>query len=100
MVITFLHVLRTESDNPQKNHNTELAIELLYSARNLKFVWPLAFSQALVVYFTTRSKVATNIIANASASGSYRTISNWIADNSTMSLKPPVDDHIIFFDNT
>ncbi len=75
-------------------------MEQLYSARNLKFVGPLSFQQGLLIYFSTRSKVASNILCNLSPSRSYRTITNWINEQTQEPLQPPTVDHISFFDNT
>ncbi len=64
VVTTFVKALCASSEHPQKNSNMQLAMGLLYSARNLKIAVSLAFSERQLVYnvFLYQKQIAHNIL--------------------------------------
>ncbi|XP_046346471.2 uncharacterized protein LOC124127059 [Haliotis rufescens] len=76
------------------------AYEHLYGARNSNVICPLSFAMNLLLYYVTGSKVACNLSAKTSPSGSYQTILKWINEQAAVPVKcPTAGDIITFFDN-
>ncbi|XP_062590724.1 uncharacterized protein LOC134252300 [Saccostrea cucullata] len=56
-----------------------LALELLISANNLRYVSPLSFAPLVLLYNSTGSKTAVELFCHTLPSGSYPFLQNWLA---------------------
>ena len=81
------------------NHSVQETMEHVYYMRNERFVGPSAFAKTLMVYFSSRSKFAVNVLSKNGPYASYRTLMNWIEEQGSVPLAAPETDVITFFDN-
>lgn len=99
------------TQNNQSSENNEmcqkrklrkcLAIDLLISAKNLRYISPLSLAPMLLLYNATGSKTAVEIFSHTLPSGGYTFLQNWLLE-----LKPDISisgksesDLIYAFDN-
>lgn len=75
------------------------AIESVYHVRNTQVVLPLSFSEAIVEYSITNSKLASNLKGASSASGHYQTQRDWLTEQASTPLPPVSGDIVCAFDN-
>lgn len=78
-----------------------LAIDLLISAKNLRYISPLSLAPMLLLYNATGSKTAVEIFTHTLPSGGYNFLQKWLLE-----LKPDISisgksesDLIYAFDN-
>ena len=76
-----------------------MAVELLYSARNLNYISDFCSMVQAVIYSFTHSKVCTNLIGNFTPSGTYHTVRSWLHNLRGSGLVAPVQLIEHYFDN-
>ena len=79
-----------ERDSKRKVRNFVSVLEEVYHLRDLNLITPFAFRRNVVIYSVTNSKLATQIMASSSGSGSYTTMHNFITTPREPLACPPV----------
>ena len=74
-------------------------LEQMLHTCNMGFVGPVSFKLNMLVYFSSKSKTACNILSRNGPFGSYTTILNWLNDQGHNAITAPQGDIITFFDN-
>ena len=75
------------------------AVEVIYHATNSHVILSLAFSENVLLYLVSNSKLATNVNSASGARGLYETMRKWL-DRQTAERLPPLEgDVIVAFDN-
>ena len=74
------------------------AIESVYHLRNHRIVLPLSFSENLVAYSITNSKLATNM-NRVGGGGGYESIRRWLNTSAEKPLRDVKGDVAVAFDN-
>ena len=74
------------------------AVESAYHARNQKNILPLAFSENVVAYSVTNSKLASNM-HGVGGGGGYESVRQWLNNRAAEELPPVKGDVVVAFDN-
>lgn len=97
VVLAFLQGISGGIGSSRQYHMAR-AVESIYRCKNPLVVLPLAFSENIVQYSVSNSKIATNINA-AGGGGSYETVRQWLNNRAVDELPPVKGDVIVAFDN-
>ena len=74
-------------------------IEQIYYLRHQNIVLPYSFMSNLIQFYTSGSKTVPVFNGKLSPSGSYPTVTNWMAERGRKELEVPNGDVETFFDN-
>ena len=90
---------QTDSNDKKSAMRRLMAVELLYSARNLNYISDFCSMVQAVIYSFTHSKVCTNLIGHFTPSGAYYTVRSWLDNLRSSCLPAPVGLIEYAFDN-
>ena len=96
MVTAVVDSLASTSATPFKK---AIIYEQLYSLTGPLSVSPFSFLQNLVIYSSSNSKIAVNLVGNTIPGGTYSTVKKWLDNISTKPLESPPGDCFVAFDN-
>ena len=99
VVISFLNGISENQTSADINLRKCLAAEHIYGLASSRFIAPFSFTNNLLTYQSTQSKLITNINGKLGPAGTYYTIQNWLGDESHNPLPFPSGDCIVAFDN-
>ncbi|CAG2198284.1 unnamed protein product [Mytilus edulis] len=85
--------------NPRDALIVSRAVEHIYYLCSRNFISPVSFLANLTSYAMTGSKVVVDIFGNASPSGHYKTVTNWLKDQGSKPVQLPSNDLMNVFDN-
>ncbi|XP_071177551.1 uncharacterized protein [Mytilus edulis] len=91
----------THGNSKKRQFRKSLAIELLFSAKHLRYISPMSLAPLILLYNSTGSKTAVDIFSHTLPSGGYTFLQNWL-----LTLKPnpcvpmnEISDLVYAFDN-
>ena len=101
MTVSFLKGLTTIRDDStmKKNYALLKSIDQIAFARNLNYISPLYFPEALIKYSITGSRLSTALAGATSPAGGYTSLLKWLNRQGSNQPVSPPGEVVLAFDN-
>ena len=98
--ITGVHLNRSSTKSePKKIYSLTKTIEFVHHTKDLTYISPIFFTENLVSYSATGSKLDVSLQGATSPSASYTTLMKWHETECDKALPVPTEDIVVAIDN-